>query len=159
MVLTLALAIVAVPLGAWRAQGHEYGWWSALVAFAVVWFGFTSALLATVLLHGTSLFIHAQLGTMVLRVGVPLGAGLVLQSQNGALAQAGVLNNLLLLYLVGLVVETLLVLPLARQGKQASAGQPTASSGLSRASETLEPAVKTVSTDEVNAAKEPVRHG
>ena len=115
LVLTLALAVVAVPVGAWRASLHPEGWTAALVAFGVVWFGFTLALILAVSAQHTPFFLHAQLGGMFFRVGLPLGTGLVLQTQNTVLAQAGIFPCLMILYLAGLVVETLLILPRNRQ--------------------------------------------
>ncbi len=166
LVLVLALAVVAVPLGAWRAQSHAEGWWSALVAFAVVGAGFTASLVITSLARATPYFIHAQLGTMIFRVGLPLGVGMFLQSEKGGLAQAGVLPNMMFLYLVGLVVETLLVLRLAKRGGPASksslpgeSGSAESSSADHRSSGSSERNVTHESNARIAADKEPASHG
>lgn len=150
LVLALALAVAAVPLGAWRAQNHADGWYAAMLAWFIVWFGGTLALLVATLAKGTALFVHAQLGGMLFRVGLPLGAVMVLQASGGELAKAGAPQCLVILYLVGLVVETLLVLPMARQAAARTTG---------RAVPAAEVAPAGCNVADADAAKEPGNHG
>ena len=150
LVLALALAVAAVPLGAWRAQGHADGWYAALLAWSIVWLAGTLALLLANLAKGTTFFIHAQLGGMLFRVGLPLGAVVVLHAIDGNLTKAGAPQCLVILYLVGLVVETLMVLPMARQVAAHTTGRAAAAAELSPSRPDVAGA---------DAAKEPVNHG
>lgn len=150
LVLALALAVVAVPLGFWRAQGHADGWYAALLAWSIVWLGGALAMLLANLAKGTPLFIHAQLGGMLFRVGLPLGAVVVLHATGGELTKAGAPQCLMILYLVGLVVETLMVLPMARQATAHTTGRTVTTAEVSPSGRDVAGA---------DAAKEPVNHG
>lgn len=156
LVLTLALAVVVVPLGFWRSQGHADGWFAAVLAGAIVWVGSNLALVLATMARGTTWFIHAQLGGMLFRLGLPLGAVVILHAQGGSLVEAGAPQCVLILYLVSLVVETLLVLPLARQGVGRTAERAPA--GRAAADGSAVSGVG-VARPEAGAAKEPENHG
>ncbi len=59
---------------------------------------------------------------MAMRMGIPLGAGLLVHLQNGALAAAGLLYCLAAFYPVTLAVETALSLPPAAGPAHSSKG-------------------------------------
>ena len=109
--LTLALLLV-LPLFAWYGHSHHgmLGVQAAVVAGSICWAGGMLALLAVVVVRGTQKVLHGALAGMFFRAGLPLAAGVVLTSQGGDLAEAGVFGMILGFYLVTLVVETLLSL-------------------------------------------------
>lgn len=109
----LGVAVLAAFIPAawwmWTSRG-AVGVTAAAVAAVICLIGATGALLLTALLRGSSYAIHGLLGGMLLRLGLPLGVGVVLSSRGGDLARAGVFGLILLFYLLTLVVETLLSL-------------------------------------------------
>ena len=121
--LTLALLVV-FPLFAWYGHSRHgmLGVQAATVAGSICWAGGMLALLAVVVVRGSQKVLHGALLGMIFRMGLPLGAGVVLTSQGGDLANAGVFGMILGFYLVTLVVETLLSLRfVAPAGKMAEA--------------------------------------
>jgi hypothetical protein len=115
LLLTLAvgLAYPLIGLAAWQRFGQN-GWLAALVAALVCWFGSTAALVLTALLRGPQTALYSLLFGMVFRMGLPLVAGIVLSQQSPRLAAAGVFGCIVGFYLVTLVAETLLSLPLVQ---------------------------------------------
>jgi hypothetical protein len=106
--LTIALALVYpafAAFGYWRAG--ETGLAAASVAGAVCWLGTLAALLLTGLLQG-ELAIQGVLSGMAFRFGLPFLAGILLTKNGGPLAEAGVFGMIVVYYLFGLLVETLL---------------------------------------------------
>ena len=108
--LTLALLLV-FPLFAWFGHSRHgmLGVQAAGVACAVCWVGM-AALLAVIVVRGSQKVLHGALLGMIFRTGLPLATGVILTSQGGDLARAGVFGMILGFYLVALVVETLLSL-------------------------------------------------
>jgi hypothetical protein len=88
---------------------------AAAVSGALCLTGATLALIASHMLRGPQLAIHALLVSMALRLGVPLGAAVALHFRGGPLAEAGILYYLLVFYPVTLSVETAISLPLVRE--------------------------------------------
>jgi hypothetical protein len=110
----VGILVAAFPAYAWAGWLHSGGMgvWAAAVALLVC---SASALLALILagiLQGSQHAVNAMLMGMALRMGVPLAAGLLLHSQGGPLAKAGVFGMILAYYLLTLVVETVLSLRL-----------------------------------------------
>jgi hypothetical protein len=119
----LALALVvaaAYPVIGFLASQRvgEDGWLAALVAAGVCWFGSTVALVLTALLRGPQAALYSLLFGMLFRMGLPLAAGILLSQSSPRLAAGGVFGCMVGFYLVTLVAETLLSLPLV----QGSAG-------------------------------------
>ena len=114
----LAAVAVAYPIVGYVAADRfgDMGWWAAAVAAGICWLGAAIALILTALLRGPQGALYAMLVGMMFRMGLPLVAGVVLTRQGGDLASGGVFGCLLAFYLVTLVVETALVLPLVRAG-------------------------------------------
>jgi hypothetical protein len=112
-VLAVAVAI-AYPLIGYVAMIRfgEKAWLSAAVAAAVCWLGAALALALTAWFQGPQGALYALLFGMFCRMGLPLIVGIALANQGGVLADAGVFGCILAFYLVTLVGETLLVLPL-----------------------------------------------
>ena len=121
----ILLALVAVlffPAPAWFGYSRHgaSGLAAAAVAGGVCWLGATLALVITGLLRGPQTGVHAVLLGMRFRMGLPLGMGLLLHSQGGALARADVLGMLVAYYLVTLAAETLLAVRLVHPKEQVS---------------------------------------
>jgi hypothetical protein len=111
--LAVGLAYPLIGLAASQKFGQA-GWLAALVAALVCWFGSTAALVLTALLRGPQTALYSLLFGMVFRMGLPLAAGIVLSQQSPRLAAAGVFGCIVGFYLVTLVAETLLSLPLVQ---------------------------------------------
>lgn len=82
---------------------------AAAIAGAICWAGALSALLLIGLFRASqNQMVSATLLGMLFRMGLPLVTGLVLTRNGGPLADAGLFGMILVFYLVGLVVETIL---------------------------------------------------
>ena len=111
----LAAVLICLPaIGYFLSSTHSLGWQAALVAALVCWFGSTAALVLTAISRGPQGALISLLVGMLFRMGLPLLAGIWLTRSSPALAEAGVFGAILVFYLVTLVVETLLVLPLVQ---------------------------------------------
>lgn len=119
--LTLAL-LLAFPAFAWYgySQHSTDGLAAAAIAFGVCWLGSALALLCSAMFQGPQQATNSLMLGMMFRMGLPLGAGLLLTTQNGILAEAGVIGMIVVYYLLALVVETLLSLRFVNSNKQAS---------------------------------------
>ena len=106
-VVVAALLIVGGALAATRGRDAVV---AAAVAAGICWAGSTIALIAAARLGTTNRVLQAHLLGMFFRLGLPLGAGMALQAQQGFLAKAGVFGLIVVFYLVTLVAETLLSL-------------------------------------------------
>jgi hypothetical protein len=84
------------------------GLWAAVVAGGICWLGAMAALLLVGLMRGGPQVVHGTLLGMLFRMGLPLAAGLLLTVRGGPLADAGVFGMIVVYYLIGLLVETLL---------------------------------------------------
>ena len=109
------LAAVLAPVAAilaWYGQTRSgtAGILAAVVAALVCWFSASLALTATFVGQRLGFGIHSLLIGIMLRTGLPLAFGVLLQKQGGPLAEAGVFVMILGLYLCSLVAETLLAL-------------------------------------------------
>jgi hypothetical protein len=112
-----ALVPFAVGVGgfAWSFSGAT-GLAATGIAFLVCWFSASLALAIAWLGMTIKQPLPAVLGGMMVRMGLPLGTGVLLQKLSPALAEARVLTIILGLYLVALLVETLLSLRYVQQG-------------------------------------------
>ena len=109
--LTLAVALMFPPVASIaRASYGQLGLVSAGIAALVCWFAATLALVATAIFRGPQMALYSMLFGMLFRMGLPLGAGLVLSQSAPRLAAAGVFGLIVVFYLVTLVVERLLSL-------------------------------------------------
>jgi hypothetical protein len=93
---------------------------AAAIASGVCWL---SAAVAFVLLERSrrsGKVLNGVLLGMIIRLGLPLVVGTVLNSQQGALADAGVFGLMVVCYLVALIVETLLSVRFLQQPQQAA---------------------------------------
>jgi len=105
------MALVLGPVGYWAYATYGIaGLNAAAVAWVFCTVPATVALVISAMFAATPLAPTANLGTMGIRMGVPLVGLVLLPNVAPALAQAGLLPCLLTCYLVALVVETLLVL-------------------------------------------------
>jgi len=115
MIATLLVLIVvmcaATAVCAWRANGADSGEGvqAAIVAGTICTLAAVTALAIGMLLHNTPWGIHAMLGGTLIRTGIPLAAGAILQAQGGALARGHIMSHLLVLFLCALAVETSLL--------------------------------------------------
>ena len=110
-ILLFCMLVALLPIAAWASATHG---WTGVQAAAVAWLLCTAAafaaLLVSVSFAGTPIAASANLGTMAIRMGIPLIGLVVLPRIVPTLAAAGMLPSLLACYLVALVVETLLAL-------------------------------------------------
>ena len=106
----VATVLCALPVFAWFAYGEHglVGVVAACVAAALCGGAGVVALLMVGATAGTPGAVQGLLLGMLLRTGVPLGAGFLLMQVGGALADAGVFGLVLIYYLLTLVVETFL---------------------------------------------------
>jgi hypothetical protein len=103
---------------------------AALIASGVCWLAGAFALLATHVGTRTGAPVHGLLFAILLRMGLPLVAGLAL-SQISPLADAGIFSMILGVYLCALVAETLLSLRMVQPALRrpaTAAEQPGAAS-------------------------------
>jgi hypothetical protein len=109
LVLSAAL-LLAFPGFAWfgYCRSGAAGLLAAVVAGAVCWFGALAALVVVGLMRGGPQVLHGVLLSMFFRMGLPLVAGITLSQAGGPLAEAGVFGMIVVYYLIGLFVETLL---------------------------------------------------
>ena len=109
VLLTVAL-LVSFPAFALfgYTQHGMVGVVAAAVAGGVCWMGGLLALLLVGLVRGREQMVHATLLGMLFRTGLPLITGIVLTRAGGPLAEAGVFAMILVYYLIGLSIETVL---------------------------------------------------
>ena len=97
---------------------------AATVAALVCWFAATLALAIVVLFRGPKYGVSGILGSMLIRMALPLVAGTALSRQGGPLAEAGVFGMIVVFYLFTLAIETWLSVSLV--GQVSSAKQSAA---------------------------------
>lgn len=106
----LMTVVFAITFAITATSGHSaYGMngvAAAGVACAVCWVGSAIALGCIVVLRQPLLVVQAVGLGMLARMGLALGAGIILTSAGGPLAEAGVFGMIVAFYLVGLVIET-----------------------------------------------------
>ena len=113
----LALVVlVAYPLVAWivQSQREVSVWGAAALAASICWLGAALAMIFTALMRGPQGAMLAMLFGMAFRLGLPFAVGLMLSRRFVELEAAGFFGLVLGFYLVTLVAETLLVLPLVK---------------------------------------------
>ena len=116
----LATALLPFAAGAaWfgYASSGNLGLAAAAIAAGVCWLSGSLALVAAFVGQRLNAGIQGVLVGMIFRMGLPLGAGMVLERNSPPLAAAGVFHMILALYLVALVVETLLSLRFVPKSK------------------------------------------
>lgn len=115
--LYLGMAVTVVfPAFAWFGYRHHdsIGVMSALVSAVICYVGAATALVLTGVFRGPQTAVQGLLLGMLVRMGLPLGAGIVLQSAGGPLAEAGVMGMIAVYYLFTLAVESVLSLRLVK---------------------------------------------
>jgi hypothetical protein len=118
--LGLVLAVFGAALGYGAAQ--QFGpvaYRASAVAAAINWAAGAAALLSFGLAAGKPWRVQAALGAMAVRMAVPLAALVFFSQSKGPLAAHGVAGLTVVLYLVGLIVETALGLRLIAAGNSA----------------------------------------
>lgn len=110
LLLSLSLLIAFPVIAGYGYSTHgESGVIAAALAGSICWAGALFALLLIGLFRTSQRHVvSATLLGMLFRMGLPLVAGVVLTHQGGPLAEAGLFGMILVFYLVGLVVETIL---------------------------------------------------
>lgn len=87
---------------------------ASLLALSICLVAGLMALAATAVFHGPNVAMWSLLFGLFFRMGLPLGCGLYFSRSQPVLAAAGIFGLIVVYYLFGLVVETLLSLRLAR---------------------------------------------
>jgi hypothetical protein len=113
-VVLLALLVVGGVVGSSRGVN---GVLAASTAAGICWVGSTIALLIAGYASRSNQAAQGHLLGMFFRLGLPLGAGMLLQMTGGPLADAGVFGLIVVFYLVTLVAETLLSLQFIKHSK------------------------------------------
>jgi len=110
VLLSLSLLLVFPIIGAYAYNTHGTdGLIAAALAGAICWSGAMIALVLVGLFRKSpNQMVSATLAGMLFRMGLPLVTGLVITNAGGPLADAGIFGMILVFYLVGLVVETIL---------------------------------------------------
>jgi hypothetical protein len=119
-VLAVSVAILLIPISVFAF--YRTGWLgvaAAMVAALVCWLAATIALAIVVLFRGPKHGVSGILGSMLIRMALPLVAGTVLSRQGGPLAEAGVFGMIVVFYLFTLAIETLLSVSLVGQASSA----------------------------------------
>ncbi len=94
-------------------------WSAAALAAAICFTGASLAMALTAWLQGPQAAMLSLLMAMLFRMGLPLGLGLLLSRRYAELEAAGFFGLVLGFYLITLVAETLLVLPLIKTNSPA----------------------------------------
>lgn len=106
--LSLLIAFPAIAGYGYSVHGAS-GVVAAGLAGAICWAGALIALaLVGLFRNSPGQRVNATLLGMLFRMGLPMGMGLVITRAGGPLAEAGLFGMILVFYLVGLVVETIL---------------------------------------------------
>jgi len=110
VLLSLSLLLAFPFVAAYGYNAHAVdGLMAAGLAAGICWAGAMIALVLVTVFRGSpNQMVSATLLGMLFRMGLPLGAGLLLTQAGGPLADAGLFGMILVFYLVGLVVETVL---------------------------------------------------
>lgn len=110
LVLTSALLVVGTVVA---AVGYAVSGWvgvgSAALALAISLFSGLMALALSVWCRSPELVVYQVLLGMLPRMGIPLGACMIVMLQGGPLAQAGFVFYIMAFYFVTLALETFLV--------------------------------------------------
>ena len=117
--LTAAMLVVTIGLAGYAfVRSGRIGVTSAIAAGSVNWLAALMALSIVARLRGGPWVIHGVMAGTLFRVGIPLFVGILLTRTAGPLANAGVFGMIVVCYLVGLVVDTLLALRLIRPPRE-----------------------------------------
>ena len=119
LIITLVLA-GAFPLIGWYGY-HEYqqaGITVVAIAAILCWFGSILGILPSLLIRNPDKGINAVLLGMLIRMSIPIGGGLVLETSIDKLADTRLLMFTLIYYIIALVVDTALALKIVQATKQ-----------------------------------------
>jgi hypothetical protein len=106
-VLTVAVACFFLVVSLFAFYGNGWaGVVAAAVAAWVCWFAAALALAIVMLLRGPQHGVAGVLGSMLIRMALPLAVGVFLSRQGGSLAEAGVFGMIVTFYLFTLAIET-----------------------------------------------------
>ncbi len=120
--IALAMAVAAVPIGLMAWSGHgSLGLLSVAVAAAVCYGSVAASLLIAYLLRDPARALAALLLGMGIRAGGPMLFGIYMTQTEHRLAAVGLFGQIVLFYLVGLGVETLLRVGQLKRGARAGA--------------------------------------
>jgi len=113
LVVTLVFLLAFPAFGWWGLHFHGLsGVSAAVVAGLVCWVAGLVALATVAVLNKPQQVVHAVAMGMLLRMVIPMAAGMLLVKASAPLAEAGVFGMIVGFYLIGLVVETYLAVQL-----------------------------------------------
>ena len=121
----ILVGMASIPI-AYRTDGTN-GLLAAGVAAAIVLLAGMGALAVNEFCRSPEMVIPRVLGSMMLRMGVPLAAAMAIHYRGGPITDAGFIYYLLAFYFVMLVVETIITLPTALHNTPATGETPEAS--------------------------------
>lgn len=117
--LSLVLAGTFLLVGGYTySQQDAEGLRATTVAWLVCWGAGSLALMVVRLMRTPERAISGMLLANLIRMGLPLATGVVLQYQGGPLAEAGVFGRIVIFYLVMLVTEAYLSVRLVKQATE-----------------------------------------
>ena len=119
LIITLVL-VGAYPLMAWYGY-HKYqqaGVTVVTIAAILCWFGSILGILPSLLIRNPDKRVNAILLGMLIRMSIPIGGGLMLETSIDELAEARLLMFTLIYYIIALVVDTALALKIVQASKQ-----------------------------------------
>ncbi|QDS99692.1 hypothetical protein [Adhaeretor mobilis] len=125
--LILGIVFVVVAAIAAGVTAGKYGsdaYLSCGLAAAVVWLAGTIGLVLTSLASDAHSRLNALLMGMLVRLGLPLASLVIVPQMSERLAAAGFAGLVLVFYLVGLVVETPLLMGLVKKAQDTSEKPP-----------------------------------
>jgi hypothetical protein len=121
-----AIVLVAIPIAAqlatqWRGSST---WFATLVAAGVCWLGATVSLVVAYLGRQRGAAMMGLMLSMLVRMAIPLAIALLVVTSHSALAEGGLMGQLLIFYLLTLTVETLLSVSLVKGACRKPQGGP-----------------------------------
>lgn len=124
-VLGIALAVAAALAGAVASQRFGVRAYEASgVAALLNWVAGSLALAIILATRNTQQRINGALGAMVSRMVLPLAAVMYFTGSHHPLASCGIVGFIVVHYLVGLTIETLMTVRLVSTGSSAGSGHP-----------------------------------
>jgi len=131
VMLNLCLALASLAGSAWvaRTVGTQ-AYWAGALATMIVGLAASLALLLSFLQslksdNASDSAVSGVLLAMLIRMGLPLAAMVMMQQTQNPLLGAGFMGLLVLNYLVALPIETLMSLQFVRGSKPKDSGQPS----------------------------------
>lgn len=112
--------LAALAIGGWLAYTRQgaAGLQATIVAAGVNWFAASVALLCLERFRRVGQALSGILLGMLVRLGLPLAVGIILDHKAGDLSRAGVFGWIVVFYLIALIAETSLSVRILRHSRR-----------------------------------------